>query len=226
MSKGFDWVAPVYTQLENLAHGDALTVARLAFIEVVFKAPRVLLVGEGNGRFLSACLANKTAGSITVIDSSARMLQHLQRRVRQIQIETRLELVHADFFRWDDALVPFDAVVTHFFLDLFRPSTQQQFVKKLSELTHSESDWVDVDGIHIRHSTRSQRWVECLNYGFDRLFSGVEADRYYDPLPIIREGGWAIRREKNFLKGAVRARSLCRTDRFFCPEGTRGPRTP
>ena len=118
MSNGFDWVAPLYTSFESLAHGDALSVARLAFIEAVFKGSRVLLIGEGNGRFLTACLANKTAGSVTVVDSSSRMLQLLRRRVSHIEVETELELVHADFFKWNAKSRLFDVVVTHFFLDL------------------------------------------------------------------------------------------------------------
>ena len=126
MNKDFHLVAPVYTTFESLAYGEALSVARLAFIEIVLKAPRVLLIGEGNGRFLAACLANKTGGSVTVIDSSARMLQLLQRRISNIEVETRLDLVHVDFFDWDAKSAPFDVVVTHFFLDLFRPFTQRR----------------------------------------------------------------------------------------------------
>jgi spermidine synthase len=209
MNKDFHLVAPVYTTFESLAYGEALSVARLAFIEIVLKAPRVLLIGEGNGRFLAACLANKTGGSVTVIDSSARMLQLLQRRISNIEVETRLDLVHVDFFDWDAKSAPFDVVVTHFFLDLFRPFTQRRFVDKLSALTHTESDWVDVE-YRASSPTLKERWMERLTYGFDRLFSGVEADRHYDPLPTIHAGGWTVRQKRNFLKGAVLARVLRR----------------
>jgi hypothetical protein len=54
------------------------------------------------------------------------------------------------------------------------------------------------------------RWMERLTYGFDRLFSGVEADRHYDPLPTIHAGGWTVRQKRSFLKGAVLARVLRR----------------
>ena len=48
----FDLVAPFYPGLERLVFGTHLNNARQTFLLEILKANQVLLVGEGNGRFL------------------------------------------------------------------------------------------------------------------------------------------------------------------------------
>src|ERR1700743_3652348 len=83
MNRSFNLVAPFYVLLEKLSFGDALNIARRAFIETVIGANSTLLIGEGNGRFLQECLQNKTGGSFTILDSSRRMLDLLSIRIRK-----------------------------------------------------------------------------------------------------------------------------------------------
>jgi len=53
----FDLVAPIYPALECLVFGMLLDDARQAFFDKVLEADRILLVGEGNGRFLKSLIA-------------------------------------------------------------------------------------------------------------------------------------------------------------------------
>ena len=59
-------------------------------------------------------------------------LRLLERRIRSIDVDTQLRLVHTDVFQWDAGQVEFDVVVTHFFLDLFNPAAQRKIVEKLT----------------------------------------------------------------------------------------------
>jgi ubiquinone/menaquinone biosynthesis C-methylase UbiE len=120
MSKSqFNFVAPIYPALEHLVFGSHLDDARQAFFEDVLKANRVLLVGEGNGRFLKALIARKSAGFIKVAEKSSVMI-HLAKKRAGASRNVALEFIEADF-RLCQPGKEFDCIVTHFFLDQFNP---------------------------------------------------------------------------------------------------------
>lgn len=52
------------------------------------------------------------------------------------------------------------------------------------------------------------RMVDWLRYRFDRIFSGIEADRQYDPLAHIDACGWLMEGERQFCGGSVSAQVL------------------
>src|SRR5260221_1197239 len=55
-----------------------------------------------------------------------------------------LEFVQTDF-RCYTAAQPFDCIVTHFFLDLFEPRSQQILLEQLADLTIANGTWINVD---------------------------------------------------------------------------------
>lgn len=208
--RNFDFVAPVYPLLERASFGDALNQARRAFLARAARADRILLIGEGNGRFLADLLREKTGGHITVVDSSPKMLSLLQRRTRYVQRRTDLRVVCADFLTWDGGeSSSFDAIVTHFFLDLFRPDSQRRVVSRITDLAKPRALWSNVD-YRLGKSDWQHRWVDWLQYRFDALFSGVEADRHYDPSSHLKEFGWLLDEERTFCADNVTAQALSR----------------
>ena len=118
----FNLVAPIYPALERLVFGSRLDDARQAFFEEALKANRVLLVGEGNGRFLKALVARKSAGFIKVVEKSGVMI-HLAKKRAGVSRKVALEFIEADF-RLCQPGKEFDCIVTHFFLDQFNPPAQ------------------------------------------------------------------------------------------------------
>jgi ubiquinone/menaquinone biosynthesis C-methylase UbiE len=195
-------VAWIYPTLERVAFGRKLEDARNAFFDSVVCRKRLLLIGEGNGRFLAKCVRHKIGGSITVVDLSGKMLSLVRSRVKRIEVQTALELVHSDFREWQGVGQQFDAVVTHFFLDLFLPDSQRTVIEKITALSRPKTIWVNID---FRPTLASplNRCVDWLQYRFDRLISGVEADHHYDPAPLIRAAGWLSRQERTYCDGAV-----------------------
>ena len=79
----------------------------------------ILLVGEGNGRFLLEMVKQSSSASFTVIDSSARMLAAAARRIATVDRCPRIELIHADILEWRSPAAHFGRVVTHFFSRYF-----------------------------------------------------------------------------------------------------------
>src|SRR5215469_10516735 len=122
MAAEFDLVAPIYPTLERLVFGAHLDNARQAFVESVIEASRVLLVGEGNGRFLESVIAGKQAGFIKVVEKSRAMIRLAKARAGESR-NVELEFIEADFRLWQSG-EEFDCIVTHFFLDLFNPAAQ------------------------------------------------------------------------------------------------------
>ena len=81
----FSATARYYHLLEDLFIGPALQQTRVGQLNQLRfdeRTARVLIVGEGNGRFLCALLKRYPELAITVVDSSAAMLEQAQQRLK------------------------------------------------------------------------------------------------------------------------------------------------
>lgn len=205
MRNSFDRVAAIYPLLEWLSFGRELERARRAFFDRVSADQHILLVGEGNGRFLRECLVRAPRASLTVVDLSARMLASAQRAAAAVAPAAEVRFVQADFLSWRGMPAAFDLVVTHFFLDLFRPESPRRLVENVGYLSTSDAGWIDVD-YRCPRARRRDRLIDWLQYRFDNAFCGVEARRHHDPAAAIRAAGWAVLGEEEFSGGNVLAR--------------------
>jgi ubiquinone/menaquinone biosynthesis C-methylase UbiE len=204
MSAQFDLVAPIYPALERLVFGAHLDNARQAFVENIIKANRVLLVGEGNGRFLASLIARKQIGFIKVVEKSRAMI----RRAKGCAGESRnvgLEFVEADF-RLCQPGNEFDCIVTHFFLDMFNPPAQRAIIQKFAELITRDGIWINVDFVPAR--TLPGGILMWLQYTFFRLVSQIEARRCFDVTMAAAAAGWTVVQTISYLGGLVVAKRL------------------
>ena len=69
----FDLVASFSPLLEQLVFGSTLNQARGFFAREIVAGKEILLIGEGNGRFLCEMMKQTSSAYFTVVDSSARM---------------------------------------------------------------------------------------------------------------------------------------------------------
>ena len=198
----FDLVAPIYPVLEHLVFGLRLDEARQAFSEEVLEADRVLLVGEGNGRFLKSLIGRKRVGSVKVVEKSHAMIRLMKNRVARLR-KVALEFIEADFLRCRLGK-EFDCVVTHFFLDLFDPPAQLAIIDKLGEITTENGTWINVDFTPPR--TMAGRVLMWLQYTFFRLVSRIEAQRCFDESRVAAQNGWTVVGSRGFLGGFVVAK--------------------
>jgi ubiquinone/menaquinone biosynthesis C-methylase UbiE len=198
----FDLVANFYPLLEQLVLGSALNQARGFFAREIGAGKEILLIGEGNGRFLCEMMKQTSSASFTVVDSSARMLAAAERRIAPITSNRRIEWICADFLKWQAPRVLYDLVVTHFFLDLFRPDRICQIVEKISRITTEDAWWVDVDFIPGDRGLQ-QKILMWAQYRFFHRFAGIEASRLADARPWIRREGWKIREERSLQSGWI-----------------------
>ena len=218
MRNTFDSVAAIYPLLEWLSYGNELARARRAFFEQVVSARNILLVGEGNGRFLQECLLHAPQSSITVVDLSSRMLASARRSASRSAASAGLKLIHADFLSWRGRPGTFDLIVTHFFLDLFSPLNQRRVIENIGLSAAPSACWIDVD-YRCPRARRRDRIIDWLQYRFDNAFCGVEADRHHDPSAAIGAAGWHVQGEQLFSAGNVAARLHGREIAGAAPRG-------
>jgi hypothetical protein len=76
-----DSIARGYRWLEYVAFGFELEHARFDFLSHAAEARRVLILGEGDGRFLARLLESNRHASIAVIEASPRMIDLARPRV-------------------------------------------------------------------------------------------------------------------------------------------------
>src|SRR5947209_11342892 len=117
----FDAIAPWYRTLETIAFGNALQRARVACLDEIGSPRRVLILGEGNGRFLRELLRKHPGIEVDCVEASGRMIDLARRRLEGMAptAVSRVQFLHRDITSWNPESHGYDLIVTHFFLDCF-----------------------------------------------------------------------------------------------------------
>lgn len=179
-----DRIASSYRWLEYAAFGPALEQARFDFLSHAAQARRVLILGEGDGRFLARLLECNPRASVDVIESSARMIQLARQRVPPGD-RTRVKFHHIDAASqpWPEG--PFDLAVTHFFLDILTFPEAESVILKASGVLCPGAVWLlsefqePAAGMRRLHA---RLWLAAM-YRFFWLTTGLRASK----LPPYRD---------------------------------------
>jgi ubiquinone/menaquinone biosynthesis C-methylase UbiE len=192
--------------LEHAVFGAALEQARTSSLSLAQAAHAVLLVGEGNGRFLQRLLPCLRAGAqVTVVEASAGMLRSAARRCRHRRQDVDVVFRQGDARHLPDADTPFDLIVTHFFFDLYERRSQAAVIAGVTRNTAERAVWCDVDFVDAS-SRWHQRYLMWTQYRFFRVVTGLEAKRLHDPWRLFEQHGWQAISAQSRMKGLVRLR--------------------
>jgi ubiquinone/menaquinone biosynthesis C-methylase UbiE len=173
-----DRIASSYRWLEYAAFGPALDEARFDFLSHAARARRVLILGEGDGRFLERLLRCNRNASIAVVESSGRMIQLGRQRVTTGD-RSRVEFHPIDAVTNPLPAGPFDCVVSHFFLDILNCRDAETVIGKVCALLSPGAGWLvsefqqpagGVRGLHAR------LWLGAM-YAFFSMTTGLRASR-------------------------------------------------
>ena len=121
MPRSFDNLARHYQFLERMLFGDQLNLARRkAFDDLLIHPQKILLIGDGDGRFCQDILTTHADVDVVSIDSSSRMLDQARERL----IDANLNLKRVEFIEEDVRLHHFpkneyDFIALNFVLDCF-----------------------------------------------------------------------------------------------------------
>src|SRR5258708_18551693 len=109
----FDRLAPHYRWMEWLLAGRKLQRCRTAYLRRIDCPREVLLLGEGNGRFLEALLLAHPRARVTCVDASAAMLDRARHRAAASGCGvSAVTFVHAAVLNWIPPSRPFDLIVS------------------------------------------------------------------------------------------------------------------
>jgi ubiquinone/menaquinone biosynthesis C-methylase UbiE len=202
----FDVLAPHYRWMEFVSAGEKLQRCRSAFLERVADAKRILILGDGNGRFLLECRRRLPQAKITSVDASARMLSLAQRRLVKNNVDPgRIDFVCTDALTWTPSERDFDLIVTHFFLDCFRREQLEALIAKLARAAAPGASWLLADfqtapaGLS-RHRSRVILW---MLYRFFRVATRLPATSLTPPDAFLQQYGFALRKRRVYDWGLL-----------------------
>lgn len=191
----FDRLAPHYRWLETIAFQNALQNARSCWVDDIPRPERVLIAGEGNGRFLSELLRVHPGINVDCVDASERMLELARARVRRLRPESlgSIRFLHSDIVDWSPS-GSYDLIVTHFFLDCFAREQLGAVVAKLAQAAQPDAVWLLADFTVPQENgwmrCHARTWLSAM-YLFFRCAANLKANELIDPTPYLEANGFA-----------------------------------
>ena len=189
----FDRLAPIYRTMERVLAGGKLQRCRTAWVAEVRSARRILLVGEGHGRFLERCAREFPEASITCVDASRAMLRLAAARWQAAGGRAEaVEFVQAELPAWRAPEARFDLIVTHFFLDCFPAPQLAEVVAGLARAATPGARWLLADFTVPPRGWRRwrARWILALAYAFFRRATNLPARQITPPDPFLEQAGF------------------------------------
>ena len=185
-----DGLARWYRWLEYLGLGRKLERCRGAFLPEIADARRVLVLGDGDGRFLAAFLRANAVAEVDAVDSSARMLTLARQRTADHAARVRFH--HAEVSGWQPPGADYDLIVTHFFLDCFTTEQLTPLAAGWKAVATEDARWVVSDFHQPAHgfaAWRARLWIGGL-YAFFRLATGLRVRRLPDHRAVLETQGF------------------------------------
>jgi SAM-dependent methyltransferase len=188
--------------MELVLAGRKLQQCRTEFLQETGRAKSVLILGEGNGRFLCQFLKNNLDAEVVSVDSSATMLELTRQRIIRNGLGLqRIRFIQADVLGpsnsdWDCG--PFDLVVTHFFLDCFRADQLERLIPAIANRTSPDATWLLADFQVPERGMAKGRAAAILwlAYCFFRIATGLSARRLTVPDPFLTAHGFRLRERR------------------------------
>ena len=208
---GFGRLAGIYEGLERLVYGDLLMRSRTALLDSLAHAEHVLILGEGDGRFLVKLLEINPSCSVTVLDSSAGMLGRAEARVPESAM-SRVTFRHADALTETFSPHTYDSLVSCFFLDAFTADMLGQLVPKLARSLTPGGVWLLADFTapqRVKGPLKrfyAQTMVPLM-YAFFRVQTVLPARTLVPPQPFLRAVGLRLEHTQTFRGGFVYAQT-------------------
>jgi SAM-dependent methyltransferase len=187
----FDPIARPYRWLEYLTLGKSLESCRLHYLPQLRDRRHALVLGDGDGRFLTQLLAHNPYIQVDAVDTSTTMLQLLRQRSEAAtpNAAIRLRTHHANALTvpLEDS---YDLVVSHFFLDCLTQAELDSLISRIVPALTPGALWLISD---FRIPTGLMRLpakllIRILYLGF-RLLTGLRTTRLPDHATALTRAG-------------------------------------
>lgn len=203
----FDPLARVYRALELFAFGRDLERARFCHLDALASCDSVLILGEGDGRFVSRLVRLRPEAEVLCIDSSAAMIAQAQQRLAIETPRHRVKFQHADALSVSLPTRHFDAAVTLFFLDCFSHEEAEKMIDKIAQALRPSATWLFADFALPEKGFarwRAKLWLKVL-YPFFNVSTGLRTRALPNVEPMIERAGFASVTVRSLQAGLLRS---------------------
>jgi ubiquinone/menaquinone biosynthesis C-methylase UbiE len=190
-----DPIARWYRWLEYVGFGRALERRRCAFLGYVRDAQRILVLGEGDGRFLVKLVEQNRGASIDYVDLSRRMLEIARERAGD-----RVNYLHGNALTMPLPQNEYDLIVTHFFLDCFEEAELERLIDRIACAAQRNARWLISE---FRNSSGWSRAIIRMLYFFFGVTTGLKTSRLTDHRPMLEQRGFRLVCEQKARAGLL-----------------------
>lgn len=199
----FNRLARLYRWMEYASFGPWLWWCRCAFLPALGKLRRALVLGDGDGRFTARLLAANPAIRVDAVDASAAMLRALVGRAGSRA--GRVSAHCADARRWQTSSLPYDLIVTHFFLDCLTTEEVRSLAAKLRGSVAPGGLWIvsEFAAPQNRFGRLVARPIVAMLYKAFGALTGLTIRALPDHPAALREAGFTLGRRRAWLGGLL-----------------------
>jgi SAM-dependent methyltransferase len=202
-----DHIARWYRLFEYAVFGTALERRRLEYLTAVRRSGDALVIGDGDGRYLSALAKRNCELNIDAIDLSAEMLSLTRKRLSRTfgQVPRRIRLECADIRNAALPRAHYDLIATHFFLDCLDSSQCSVVISQLAAAAKPEARWIISEFRYPPHGLRrfwAKFWIG-LSYLFFRYATGLRANRIPEYSRALEANGFVKRKSRVSFTGML-----------------------
>lgn len=202
----FDRVAHIYRWAEWLTLGPLLGRTRRYFVPQLADRQNALVMGDGDGRFLSYLMSHHQHLCAYAVDISATMLRLLRERCLAASptAEQRLQTEHISALH----VIPdpkTDLIVTHFFLDCLTQIQTDALASQIAEAVEPGTLWLVSDfavpGPALLRPFAAA-FIRVLYAAFGML-TGLRVTHLPDPQVSLEYAGFVRIARKTFVFGLL-----------------------
>jgi ubiquinone/menaquinone biosynthesis C-methylase UbiE len=202
--ENFDRVARVYRWAEFLLLGTALTRCREHFVSTLGGCRSALVLGDGDGRFLTTLLRTHPDLQAIAVDSSSAMSRLAQRRTAFAASRARFVVARVPAL----PITPetrIDLVVTHFFLDCLSDAELSRTAQEIALHCRPGALWLVSDFAYP--ARQPWRWLARLYlralYAAFRQLTGLRTQVLPEVENALRDAGFRRLARYDRLRGML-----------------------
>jgi len=188
----FDLIAKHYNWMEKIIFRSDLEKVRSMNLALIKNAKAILLLGDGDGRFLEQVSLMGTDAFIVSVDSSAKMIDLSKRKLEKSALNVEFNCTKIEDFQPIESFKP-DLIIAHFFLDCFTHDEVKLIIDRVSEWAAVNAKFVISDFSITKKTSFNriyQKMLTKIMIRFFRLFCGIST-RFLPNIPkIMTTQGW------------------------------------
>ena len=201
----FDRVANYYAWMEKIVFGNDLEKIQNVHLKLIDDEESILLLGDGDGRFLKKISETGADGLIVSLDSSSKMIELSRKRLQNTDLEVQYFCQNIKNFEKSESFKP-DLIFAHFFLDCFTEDEVILIIDLLSQWSTKTTKIVVSDFFITKTNSISRTYQKLLTQtmiSFFRVFCGISAKKLPNIPKIMNSKGWNCISHKSLRNGFI-----------------------